>query len=426
MKRFLSSLLCLCILLSLAACGQSEKNEPSQSGASGGEEKQTKGKIVYMYWEDVQGSNDFLGEDWNSKNPDVTVEMQSVGWNNYHDTLITAAASGSMPDVFKIEPSWIPELINLKAVLPLDDYVDKWDSKDSIPQSMWEAARADQDMLYTCPNSLVALYLYCRKSYFQQAGVEYPETMEEFYNACEKLTMDTNNDGATDVYGFSLRGARGGHYMWAGLTMNSGVKFFNDDGSVALNSPEMVEANKKYLDIYRNGWAPKTAPTDGNNECAQNFKSGVTSMLVHHVNSYQDITNALGDDVEIVPLPTGEVGRWVPIQTATVSVFSESKFKDASVEFLEFMLLPEEHSQYCEKVGQVPFVEEVTKEDKFTSNKSQLVSMANLDAAKTFPVVPTFGDWSEKLWPQTMQRALLGEIESKEMMQILADGLSVK
>ena len=264
MKKILCGFLCICILSTFIGCGQQQASQSSATAkapqtSSSGQEKQdqVKGKMVFSYWEDIEGSYKFYADLWNKKNPNVTLELQPVGWNSYHDTLITACASGAQPDMFKIQPTWIPELVSLNAIAPVDTYVNGWTDKNNVPEGIWKIAQADQDKLYSFPHSLVVLYLYCRKSYFKNAGIEYPKTMDEFYDACKKLTRDTNGDGKTDVYGFGLRGARGGHFMWAGLTMNNGGSFFGKDGSVTLNSPEMVEANKKYIEIYKNGWAPK-------------------------------------------------------------------------------------------------------------------------------------------------------------------------
>ena len=200
--------------------------------------------IRVWYWEDNDGSYADAYDTWSEQYPDVNLELEAIPWNSYHDTLIAAAASGDLPDVYKIQPTWIPELRSLNAVAKLDEYIDSWEDKDTIPESMWESARAGQEETYAWPHSLVVLYLYCRKSYFEDAGLEYPKTMDEFYQACEALTKDTDGDGSTDIYGFSMRGARGGHFMWAGLTLNEGIDFFDDAGKVSLNTPEMVEANQ--------------------------------------------------------------------------------------------------------------------------------------------------------------------------------------
>ena len=170
----------------------------------------------------------------------------------------------------------------------------------------------------------------------------------------------------------------------------------------------------------------RTAPNDGFAEIVQNFKSGVTAMLIHHVNSSVELSTALKDDVDVVPMPSGTKGLWVPCEACSIALSSASKFKNAAADFAHFSLQPEVHSQFCQEVSQVPFIDFVTKEEKFTKNKFVDASMKYVKDTKIFPVVSTWGDWSEKVWPQTMQRALLGEIDSAQMMKILADALAGK
>ena len=141
---------------------------------------ESKKTIRVWYWEDNDGSYEEAYSTWSEQYPDVNLELEAIPWNSYHDTLIAAAASGDLPDVYKIQPTWIPELVSLGAVEGLDEYIDSWEDKDTIPESMWESARAGQEETYAWPHSLVVLYLYCRKSYFEEAGLEYPETMDEF------------------------------------------------------------------------------------------------------------------------------------------------------------------------------------------------------------------------------------------------------
>ena len=56
-------------------------------------------------------------------------------------------------------------------------------------------------------------------------GIEVPTTYEEFLQAIEKCTMDTNGDGQTDVYGFGMRGATGGQEPWGSFIYGRGGSF---------------------------------------------------------------------------------------------------------------------------------------------------------------------------------------------------------
>src|SRR5699024_3668440 len=97
---------------------------------------------------------------------------------------------------------------------------------------------------------------------------------------------------------------------------------------------------------------------------------------------------------------------------------------EEAVNFLKYSTGEEAHKALCKSAGLVPFVSPVTEDPEFTEDKFCAASMEYLDDVKTFPVVNTFGDWSETVWPQTMQRAMMGEIDSAEMIEILADNLA--
>ena len=79
--------------------------------------------IRVWYWEDNDGSYADAYDTWSEQYPDVNLELEAIPWNSYHDTLIAAAASGDLPDVYKIQPTWIPELRSLNAVAKLDEYM---------------------------------------------------------------------------------------------------------------------------------------------------------------------------------------------------------------------------------------------------------------------------------------------------------------
>ena len=145
--------------------------------------------------------------------------------------------------------------------------------------------------------------------------------MDEFYDACEKLTRDTDGDGVIDTYGFAMRGAAGGHNMWAGMTFNAaeGVSYIDAEGNVAFNTPEVIEANQRYLDLFRNGYAPPTAPTDGMKEIMQNFKSGIAAMVCHHVGSSPDLLEAVGaDNLVVIPIPSNNGVQFVPMDPSNL------------------------------------------------------------------------------------------------------------
>jgi multiple sugar transport system substrate-binding protein len=390
--------------------------------------------LNFWYWEDVQGQYQStfqpLWDAYALENhiTNVTINFQSISNSVFNDKLITAIAAGTAPDIFKVTPATVPELVGLNGLLPLDNYVKNWDVvKDGeIPANVMQMAYAGQKKLYTMPHTNVVLYLYYRKDIFAKDGVQPPTTMDEFYADCKALTRDTNGDGKIDQYGFAMRGASGGQNMWAGLVFNctKGMDYLDSKGNVAFNTPAVITANQKYIDLYKDGYTPPTAPTDGQQQITQEFESGVAAMLIHHVGSSAAIVNAIGaDKVGVTAIPEGPGGRYVTMDPSNIAVSSQTKNKAAALAALQFFCSQDAQDALCKTIGQVPWLKTVSSDSYFQTNPFQALSIQYLPQAHMVPVTSTMANWTGTVFPQTLQRALLGQITSQQMIQTLADAL---
>src|SRR5262249_56421405 len=52
--------------------------------------------------------------------PGVRVRVQQIPWSAAHEKLLTAFVGDALPDVFQVGNTWIPELVALDAIEPLD------------------------------------------------------------------------------------------------------------------------------------------------------------------------------------------------------------------------------------------------------------------------------------------------------------------
>src|SRR5262245_38507652 len=54
------------------------------------------------------------------RHPGLRVRVQQIPWSAAHEKLLTAFVGGAMPDVFQAGNTWLPELVTLGALEPLD------------------------------------------------------------------------------------------------------------------------------------------------------------------------------------------------------------------------------------------------------------------------------------------------------------------
>jgi multiple sugar transport system substrate-binding protein len=123
-----------------------------------------------------------------------------------------------------------------KLLANLDSYIDKWSGKDDIDQSMYNIMKqaSGTNSVYVMPWNTQVLYVYYRPSMFKAAGVSVPKTYDEFLEACKKLTTTINGK---KVYGFGMRGSKGGQEPWGSFIWARGGDFTN------FTTPQAVQGH---------------------------------------------------------------------------------------------------------------------------------------------------------------------------------------
>src|SRR5690554_6287162 len=305
------------------------------------------------------------------------------------------------------------------ALLPLDDYIANWDGKDDIHDRIWELTRHSDGKQYYMPLQMVILYLYYRADMFEELGLEVPKTREEFLDVAKKLTRDLDGDGIVDVYGFGIRGARGGHDWWGTFVLSSGAEFFDEHGNSKLTTPEAIAANQWFIDLYREHQvSPPTTPSDGFVEVIANMKSGKTAMTIHHLGSAAELEAVLGDKISAAPVPKGTEGYWTSFGDEENAIFAATEVPDAAFKWASFLAEAENNAIWQKSSGQVSVNKSNASAD---ADRFLKATTDSAEFAGVLPAHPGVSEFVESLWPALMQQAFAGQITSAEMMQAIED-----
>lgn len=423
-KKWIAVLLAATMVFGATACssGNEEKKDSKKEADSGEIEPCT---INFKYWADNTEYSQLMQEiieKFNKENEKgIEVVGEEVPWDGgaYSENLFNACMGGGSPDVATWKLTSTPLFVNNDLLTDLTPYIDKWEDKDDIPENIYnimkEAGGSEEEM-YVMPWNVQVLYVYYRPSIFEKAGVEVPKTYDEFLEAIKKCTMDTDGDGETDVYGFGMRGAKGGQEPWGSFIYGEGGDFEN------LTSKESVKGMQDFIDLYENGYVPPTAVSDGFQETVANFQSGLTAMFIHHTGSSANMEEVLGDDVAAFPFPAGE-GQWTSMGDTETVIFESCENKAAAFEWVSYFATGEGQKMWCEGTGQVPVSQTVQQGEYFQNNKFMKASIEGMDYAGIIPIKDTTTEWISTVWPSTVGQALTGEISAKECMEILQEEL---
>ncbi len=363
--------------------------------------------------------NDLISK-FEEQNPDITIEAENVPWNSYYDNLYTSLVGGGGPDAAMVKLFAQPRLVEMGALEPIDEWLADWEGTDNLLDNMLDINAGIDGEQYYLPVQYVVLYLYYRTDWFEEAGLEPPETCADFLEAAQTLTRDTDGDGNTDTYGFGFRGGPGGHDHWASLVLSHEAATLNEEGG--LTNEEAIAANQWAIDLFREHEVfPPSAPNDGFQEIISGFQQGRTAMTIHHIGSSNAMVEALGDKVSAAPVPECGGGRWTAFGDESLAVFSGAEDKEAAWKWISFLASNGNNAMFNEATGQLP----VTKSDSenWTNHEKRFVqaTMDSLPYAETLPATGAASDFVNTVWPRAMQRALLGEISSEEMMTEIED-----
>lgn len=383
-------------------------------------------QLTYWYWADTPEQSELMQsivKEYNDTNTmNVTVNAEENAWNGgaYVEDMYVAVAGGGGPDISTFRASGASMYNNGGYLLDLTDYVNGWEDKDTIPETYWNLisqSTATDGKYFLMPWTCETLYVYYRPSIFEQAGIEVPTTYEEFMDAIEKCTMDTDGDGKTDIYGLALRGS-GGQETWYYFINALGGSF--DD----LTSAESVAGMEAYKSIYANGWAPETATTDAYSEIMANFKSGAAAMVVHHIGSSVDMVNTFGDDVAAFTLPASESGnQWDALTDTEIAIMSSTEYPDECFDFAKFMTTGKGQEMWFEGTNKSNLNSKIAETDAFKNNKFLGVTLEGVDHAGSFPFTPYCSEFISTSWLQITQQVLLDQISVEDGMQEYKDAL---
>jgi multiple sugar transport system substrate-binding protein len=380
--------------------------------------------VTHWYWADnpkYSATMQQMAADFNATNgKGITVVAQEYPWDGgaYSQTLFTAVMGGGGPDTSSFKLTSTPLFTANNLLVNLDGYLNSWKDKNLIEASLYDTMRqaSGTKSVYVMPWNTQVLYVYYRPSLMKKAGIGVPTNYAEFLEAAKKLTMDTNGDGKIDVFGFGMRGAKGGQEPWGSFIWARGGNFEK------MDSPQAIQGMQDFVDLFKNGYTPPTAPMDGFQEIIANFKSGRTAMTVHHIGSSAGMVETFGDDVDAFPFPGG-AGKWTSMGDTENVMLKSAKNKDAAFEWLAYLATGKGQETWCTVTGNVPVSKNVKELPFFQNNKFMKVSIDGAPWAGILPILDTTTDWINNIWPNTVSAALLGKISATEAMNKLQAGL---
>jgi multiple sugar transport system substrate-binding protein len=368
------------------------------SSGSGGQPSD--GQPTITYWASDQGSS--ISEDIKVLTPEldaftqqtgIKVNLEVIGWSDLLNRILAAASSGQGADVVNIGNTWSASLQATGAFLPIsNDVMNQIGGTGRFLPSALAATGAPGKDPVGVPLYSLAYALYYNKAMFQAAGIANPPTTwEEFVADGKKLTHGNQ-------WGVSLEGAstsENAHHAFT-LSQQQGGSFFDSSGKPTFNTPQNVAAIKQYVDFMAVDKIanPSDAEYSNGTEAVQAFATGKAAMLMWQTADASLANYGMKpDQYGVVPVPfpasppPGSKHVDSIVAGINMSVFTDTKNKDAALTFVKFMTSKQTQINLNKAYSSLPSVTDAYSDPAFQTPTAQVYQKVLTDSAAPMPAV---------------------------------------
>lgn len=422
MKRWMMATMVAAVAtMVLAGC-------PPQDGtdagvAPGAVEEDGKTELRFLAMEYDTNTRPFMNRvenEFEDANPDVDITIEVIDWDAGFQKLSTLISADNAPDLANIATIWLPELVDLDVVQPLDGYVSDDFEARFIEKSLRGATY--EDKLYGLPIAMSARALYCNTDLVGDP----PDNWEELVEVGRRIT-----DRPHGIFGFGVQGAKveTDVYFYYFLWANGGEILSEDNSKAVFNQPAGVEALQFMVDmIHKYQISQPDTTAYGREDLQELFKAGSLGMMITGPWFWGMLEEDVPDlSYELAPIPAHEQQVTMAV-TDNIVMFKSSPAKDAAWRFIEFFYNPELRLEWAETFGMLPELKEVAESDYITDSKQWSLLMSLLPDGKFVPLHPRWKAISQEiitgiqeahLQTKTPQEALDGAAERVD--EILRD-----
>ena len=178
-------------VLSLAVAGCS-------GSGNGGDTADDPAQITFQSW---VPNIDRAVDAFNASHDDIEVTLETItaGPDGGYATMLSAVQAGNPADVVQLGYDAIPDFLINDALEDITDYVS--DSEDLFVPWQWQTGEFN-DRVYAVPEASGPLGQFYRADIFDELGIAYPETWDEYYEAA-KVIRASNPDRYITAFAFN-------------------------------------------------------------------------------------------------------------------------------------------------------------------------------------------------------------------------------
>jgi multiple sugar transport system substrate-binding protein len=325
--------------------------------------------------------------DFEHAHPDIHVNVQQLPLSAAHQKLLTAFAGGSTPDVAQLGNTWLPEMVALDALEPLQASVDRSTviKPGDYFASIW-ATNVIEGTLYGVPWYVDTRLLFYRKDLLKAAGFDAPPRDWAEW----RRMLATLSDPQRHTYGILLPTNEYEQLMSLALQepdplLRDGDRYGN------FESAGFKRALTFYVDTFRLHQAPAITNVEAGNPWSE-FGRGVYAFYLSgpwNIGEFrQRLPAAQQDDWSTAPLPGPNDAGIGAAGGSSLVIFRTSRHKDAAWQLIEYLSQPQVQRRFYDLLGDMPPRRSSWEGGALHDDPKALAFREQLERARPTPAVP--------------------------------------
>lgn len=346
---------------------------------------------------------------FNQTHDDIQVDSIFAGqFDQQLPKILTSVMADSPPDILYFDPTMTGEFLNLDAIVPLEDWLEKLPIKSDLYSFIFEQSQLDNH-LWFLPLHSNNIGIFYRPKLFEDAGItQLPKTWKELREVAKKLTLDRDGDGKPEQYGILIPFGKGEWtvFTWFAFLLSANGEIIQNSRPNLMNEGA-IQAVQFWQDLLKDGSATLSMPERGYEE--GDFIAGRVAMQITGPWTYIMKSNV---DYGVFPVPVG-VRQATVSGTATLFLMKTTPERQkAALKFFEYVLSEEFQTQWSIGSGNLPVNMKSTQSkayQKFLQDKPVLKVFADqMSVARERPMIAGYNRISENLG-RAIEASMLGK-----------------
>jgi multiple sugar transport system substrate-binding protein len=349
--------------------------------------------------------------DFERRHPGIRVRVQQIPWLSAHEKLLSAFAGDATPDLAQLGSSWVPELVALGALEPLDT---RLRGAGGLDMSDYFQGPLDGDRIdgrqWGVPWYADTRLLFYRADLLRAAG--YDRVPEDWAGWLAAMRAVKARAGPDD---YAILLPLNEYEPLLALALQQPEPLLRDGGRYGnFRSAGFRRAVDFYLGLFSEGLAPRVTNTQISNVYDE-FARGRFAFYISGPWNIGEFKRRLpperqGDWLTApLPGPTGP-GRSIA-GGASLGIFARSERKDAAWALIDYLSQPQVQLRFFELTGDLPARRSVWRAPALAGDPYAAAFHDQLERAVPPPAVP---EW-ERIGQQLRivgERAVAGQLDA--------------